>query len=341
MGTIRQRGDKYQAIVKRQEFGTASQTFTFHKDALAWVRAKEAAMDRGEPLHDRKLGIFTLASGLARYRDTVTPGKKGAKVEFYRIGKWLADPLTERALDKLTSTDFAKWRDQRLLSVSGATVNRELSLISAVFDVARQEWGHINTRNPLRDIRKPSQGKPRSRRISEAEQTALIQATESKELGWFLKLAIATAMRAGELARLKWADLDPIKRVAVLADTKNGERRVVPLSREALKALAEMPRRIDGQLFGNQTHSFSVSMRNAVIRARKNYEVECARDGRKPDPGFLINLRLHDCRHEAVSSLFERGLDATEVASISGHKTMQMLARYTHHKAGRLAAKLA
>jgi integrase len=132
-----------------------------------------------------------------------------------------------------------------------------------------------------------------------------------------------------------------VKRVAVLADTKNGTRRVVPLSGVALRVLATMPRQISGKLFENQTHSFSVSMWNAVIRARRTYESDCLQDGRKADPEFLHDLRLHDCRHEAVSSLFERGLDATEVAAISGHKTMQMLARYTHHKAERLAAKLA
>jgi integrase len=341
MGTIRQRGGKYQAIVKRQDFGTASQTFIQHKDALAWIRAKEAAMDRGEALHTEQAIIFTLASGLARYRDTITPGKKGAKSEFYRIAKWLADPLAERSIDTLSAVDFATWRDKRLAQVTGATVNRELSLVSAVLDVARLEWGFISMRNALRDIRKPPQGKPRSRRISEPELAAIVEATESKELGWFLRLAIATAMRAGELAPLKWNDLDTVKRVAVLADTKNGERRIVPLSGEALRVLAEMPRRIDGRLFGNKTHTFSVSMRNAVIRARKHYEAACAKDGRKPDPEFLIDVRLHDARHEAVSSLFERGLDATEVASISGHKTMQMLARYTHHKAERLALKLA
>ena len=54
----------------------------------------------------------------------------------------------------------------------------------------------------------------------------------------------------------------------------------------------------------------------------------------------IVGLRWHDLRHEAVSRLFERGLDALEVASISGHKTLAMLKRYTHHRAERLAAKL-
>lgn len=340
MGTIRQRGGKYQAIVKRLGFGSASQTFNLRKDALAWVREREIAMDRGEPLHDA-ISNFTLANALARYRSTVTPTKKGAKIEFYRIDQWLADKLSKRTLSELTAVEFATWRDARLKKVSGATVNRDLSIISSVFDLARLEWGFLHLRNPIRDIRKPAQGKPRTRRISEEELKALVRATCSKEFGWFIQLAVATAMRAGELAGLKWTDIDPVKRLAVLADTKNGDRRIVPLSSVALNILSKMPRRFDGKLFGNSSHSFSVAMRNARLRARAAYELECLRRGKTPNTEFLHDLRLHDARHEAVSSLFERGLDATEVAAISGHRTMQMLARYTHHKAERLAQKLA
>jgi len=52
-------------------------------------------------------------------------------------------------------------------------------------------------------------------------------------------------------------------------------------------------------------------------------------------------IRFHDLRHEATSRLFERGLNAMEVAAITGHKTLIMLKRYTHLNAERLAEKLA
>jgi integrase len=74
-----------------------------------------------------------------------------------------------------------------------------------------------------------------------------------------------------------------------------------------------------------------------VKRARKAY-LEAR--GHQPDEGLFSNLRFHDLRHEAVSRLFERGLNAVEVSSISGHKTLQMLKRYTHLRAADLAKKL-
>ena len=68
----------------------------------------------------------------------------------------------------------------------------------------------------------------------------------------------------------------------------------------------------------------------AVFRARAAYEKECDEKGTKLDPSFLIDLTFHDLRHEATSRLFEKGFDTMEVRTITGHKTLQMLARYTH-----------
>ncbi|WP_373422310.1 tyrosine-type recombinase/integrase [Burkholderia gladioli] len=54
----------------------------------------------------------------------------------------------------------------------------------------------------------------------------------------------------------------------------------------------------------------------------------------------LLTLRWHDLRHEATSRLFEKGLHPLEVASITGHRSMQMLKRYTHLKPESLLKKL-
>ena len=54
----------------------------------------------------------------------------------------------------------------------------------------------------------------------------------------------------------------------------------------------------------------------------------------------IEGLRFHDLRHEAVSRLFEKRLNVMEVASISGHRSLQMLQRYTHLRAEELALRL-
>jgi len=94
-------------------------------------------------------------------------------------------------------------------------------------------------------------------------------------------------------------------------------------------------RRLDGRVFGLTDSQVSHGLLTATRKARKEY----ARQG-GDDERYLVDLHFHDLRHEAVSRLFELGLNPMEVASISGHKTLAMLKRYTHLRAEDLARKL-
>jgi integrase len=148
-------------------------------------------------------------------------------------------------------------------------------------------------------------------------------------------------MRRSELAGMMWNSVDLKKKTVTLSETKNGEKRIVPLSPEALRILSDLPWRIDGRVWNGSAHSLSVAWRRAVSRARTSYETDCEEKGTKPDPAFLIDLTFHDLRHEATSRFFEKGLNPMQVAAITGHKTLQMLKRYTHLKAEDLAELLA
>jgi integrase len=152
--------------------------------------------------------------------------------------------------------------------------------------------------------------------------------------------AIETAMRRGELLQLRWENIDLEKRTAFLEDTKNGESRTVPLSTAALNILRALGTKSGGRVFPITMETFKQAYSRAVIRARDLYVRECVGDGKRPDSKFLIDLHFHDLRHEASSRLFEVGLNVMEVASITGHKTLQTLKRYTHLRAEELALKL-
>ena len=130
-------------------------------------------------------------------------------------------------------------------------------------------------------------------------------------------------MRQGELIRLCWEHIDLNRRTAHLPDTKNGEARTVPLSTTAIRVLRALPRSLHGQAFSGST---TEAIKRAYIRAVRRAGIE--------------DLRFHDLRHEATTRLFEKGLNIMEVASITGHKDLRMLRRYTHLKAEDLARKL-
>nr|WP_226832489.1 site-specific integrase [Acidithiobacillus sulfurivorans] len=174
-------------------------------------------------------------------------------------------------------------------------------------------------RNPVLSVRKPSPGKARDRRLSPIEEKKLLgECTPS--LKAIILFALETGMRRGEIRKMLWKDVDLNKCTAQLFDTKNGEDRTIPLSSRAVNVLKSLPRNINGKVFpgADISHTFAAACKRAGIE----------------------DLRFHDLRHEATSRLFEKNLNPMQVAAITGHKTLQMLKRYTHLRAEDLAKLL-
>ncbi|SPX19283.1 shufflon-specific DNA recombinase [Escherichia coli] len=130
-------------------------------------------------------------------------------------------------------------------------------------------------------------------------------------------------MRQGEILALRWEHIDLRHGVAHLPETKNGHSRDVPLSRRARNFLQMMPVNLHGNVFDYTASGFKNAWRIATQRLR------------------IEDLHFHDLRHEAISRFFELGsLNVMEIAAISGHRSMNMLKRYTHLRAWQLVSKL-
>jgi integrase len=177
-------------------------------------------------------------------------------------------------------------------------------------------------------VRRPQVARGRDRRLLPGEEAKLFAACSNSRATMLLpvvRFAIETGMRMGEILSLEWRYVDMAQRVATLPDTKTGDARQVPLSTAALAAIASLPRHFkDGRVFWKWTRADSLE--NTWRRAVKSAGIE--------------DLRFHDLRHEAVSRLFDLDLYPMEVAAISGHRTLQMLKRYTHQRAAELALKI-
>lgn len=323
MASFRKRNDRWQARVRRKGYPDITMSFISKSEASAWAREVETALDKGTFIHRSESHNVTLEECLKRYHAEITPHKKHNSVEGYRINCWLKSALSKRFIGSLRSSDFAAWRDKRLKEGAAAnTIKLELAVISHLFFIARSEWGFEGLENPIRYIRKPKATRGRIRRASEEELKLLSENTDSIELPFIIQLAVQTGMRRGEIASIKWGDINLERKVIQLWETKNGDDRLVPLSSRTIDLLKLIPRRLDGRLFGMTP--------NAITRA---FMRACERSG-------LENLHFHDLRHEAITSFFERGLSLPEVAAISGHKTWEMLRRYTHLSAEKIASKL-
>ena len=330
MATFRKRNDKWQARVQRSGQSSIAKSFHTKADALTWARNVESQLDLGTLVP--KQTMPRLMPMLERYVAEVTPTKKGESQERYRAAQLMKTKLADLFMDKITGEVVAKYRDQRLTQVSNNTVRLELAFLSVVFEQARKEWG-LAVSNPVRQIRMPKPGKPRTRRLEAGEEEALLAACAASGAHYlhsFVVLAIETAMRFGELAGVTWANVNFEKRTIYLPDTKNGKARTVPLSTRAVAALQILPRAINGRLFSAKPGSIRSAFLIAVQKAKAGSH-----------EGMLINLRFHDLRHEAVTRLFEKGLNLIEVGMVSGHKTLSMLQRYTHLRSEELVSKLA
>jgi integrase len=323
MATFRKRSNGWQVRVRRKGYSEVTKTLTTRSEASAWARVIESEMDRGMFVNRSEAETTLFAELLTRYLNEINPNKKHSSVEAYRIKAWLKCPLAKRFVSSLRSADFASWRDLRIKQgISPNTLKLEFAIISHLYFVARAEWGFEYLENPIRHLRMPKLPNGRSRRVSDDELQLLINNTDSFDLPYILKLAIETGMRRCEIASLTWKAVDLNKRILELKETKNGENRFVPLSSIAMSILNSIPRRIDGRIFGMTPHAITY----AFIRASKRAE--------------LNDLHFHDLRHEAITRLFEKGLNVMEVGSISGHKTLQMLKRYTHLRVENLLERL-
>lgn len=343
MASIRKKGDyQWHVQVRKKGHPTQTKTFTTRVAAERWGRETEVAIEHGL-FFDRSISERTTISDLInRYKEEVLPLKR-SKGYLPAINR-LEAGLGKYALASLSSEVIAKYRDARLKSVGASSVKREINILSLIIDLAGKEWGIPLPANPCRMVSRPAEPKGRDRRLFEGEEAYLHAACHesSVELAAIMNVALETGARLGELLKLEWRHINLTKQIAKLVDTKNGDDRVIPLSTAAVNELKKIPKHIGGRVFYSwaASDSFGKTWKRAVDRARAAYFDDCEKLNIHQDPHFLVDLHFHDLRHEAVSRLFEKGLNMMEAASVSGHKTLQMLKRYTHLNAENLAKKL-
>lgn len=306
-----------------------SKSFTTEVDAWAWAAQMEREFKamRGEGL----VGGKTVADAFVRYVEEVTPGKKGARWELVRLNKLKSDPISNGYLENLCVEDVQEWVDRRLKCVSGASVNRELNLISAVFSVAAKRWRWLG-RNPCADVERPKNPPHRDRRIAEVEINRILEALGFVEgqpladcrqaIAVAFLLALETAMRQGEIWGLVWDNVFLDQQFLRLPDTKNGTRRDVPLSKRAVQLLRMLQALGDGKRVVpfNQA-SCATLFRRAVALAD------------------IHDLTFHDTRHEALTRLASK-LDMLALARMVGHRDPRSLMIYYNPTASELAEQL-
>lgn len=323
MASIYKRGKYWRAQVRRTGYPILNATFDTKEDAALWAaqKEKEIAEQAPERISQRiKAREFTFRQALERYQTQVLPSKspKTQKVEQSFLRDLLASDLASVPLVEITGARLShlvrQWQEEKEWGAN--TIRLHLAVVSHLFNIARKEWDMPDLVNPVSLIRKPKLPRGRERRLVRNEEERLLALCDATnpELGDIVRFAIETAMRQGEILDLAWSRINLQEHTAYLEDTKNDEPRIVPLSVAAQACLERQRARNPGS---ERVWTYTQEgLRTSYFRVLKRAGIE--------------GLTFHDLRHEATSRLCEKGLPIMTVQAITGHKSTQMLKRYTH-----------
>lgn len=313
MATIRKLpSGKYNVQIRKYGQKPLSSTHLTIEAAEAWIA-----------LHEKPTAI-KIADLYSVYLDSVMI-KNGVKRGGYMATDFrlqtLYKNLSVDTLEAITIEVVLKYRDLRIQHVSGSTVRLELQLLSRLLRWAKAEKG-IECVDHVAAVKLPEAGKAREA-IVEPDDLRKILKWASEKSKPIITLAYETAMRRNEILAITPKMIDFDKRIIRLTDdmTKNGEGRNVPLTLNAVDLLRVLckDKAPNAKLFDLTPYAVTQAFR----RAARIAEVE--------------NVCFHSLRHTAITRAAEKGLSTVQLMAVSGHKTISMLARYSHIKAENIA----
>lgn len=327
MATFRKRGERWRAELCVNGVRDGG-TFDTKAEAKEWAARREVEIRETVRNPSKAHTVDQLFQKYAAEVSAKKPGKRWEQIRLDAIaetrlhGKRLGDML----LCDVTATTIASYRDHRLKTVTGSTVNREFNLLSHTFTVARDEWRWI-TESPTRKVKRPKEAAPRDRLITDKEIELITYAlgytggveTVSQRVAAAFLFAIETAMRCGEICGLRREHVAGA--VATLPMTKNGSARHVPLSKRAREILESLPEADSGLYFDITTAQVDALFR----KARGSAGIE--------------GIVFHDTRHLAITRLAKK-LTVLELARMVGHRDLRQLQVYYNETAESLAQRL-
>jgi len=219
-------------------------------------------------------------------------------------------------LYEITPIMIERFKTERIKidEVSPATVNRSLACLKSIFNKAIH-WGRVED-NPVKKVKLLKENNKRLRYLEKEEIVKLLSRC-SKRLRPIVVLALNTGMRRGEILGLKWQDIDFRRGIIYLYNTKNGEKRELPMNEMAKTALIRTLKHPDSP------YIFCDKNGRPFKGNRKSFFTALEKSG-------IINFRFHDLRHTFASHLVMSGIDLNTVRELMGHKSIEMTLRYAH-----------
>ena len=327
----------YRVKIRLKGYPTQHATFERLTDAKKWVQNTESAIREGRHFKTSESKKHTLGDLIDRYIKHILPQKPKSLVDQKTQLSWWKDEIGSYSLSEITPALIVEYRTKLLSEDSertsrkrtNSTANRYCSALSHCFNIAIKEWEWMQE-NPMNKISKLKEPRGRTRFLSDKERKALLetcQESESEFLYLLVVLALSTGARKMEILSLKWKDVDLTRGLIILHDTKNSEKRSLPLVGVAKDLMKKH--------FKNRNENtdlvFPAKNLKEPIDVRTPFETALKKAG-------IEDFKWHDLRHSAASYLAMNGATLAEIAGVLGHKTLAMVKRYAHlsdsHTAG-------
>ena len=213
------------------------------------------------------------------------------------------------------SRAYRTLKDGSAKVITPTTVNRQLTCLKSIFNKAIA-WGKFSGANPVKSIKFYKENNGRLRFLEKDEINKLLDNC-NLSIRPIVAVAVNTGMRKGEIMGLKWRDIDFKRNIVHLANTKNGEKREIPLNETIINTLNIVPKHSESELIFVKDNGQSYG------DFKKSFFTACIKSGIK-------SFRFHDLRHTFASQLVMNGVDLNTVRELLGHKSMVMTLRYSH-----------
>jgi len=193
-----------------------------------------------------------------------------------------------------------------------ASVNRELALLKHMYSKAI-EWGKAKD-TPVKKV-KPLKGEVKRVRFLLPVEIQRLLSNCGDRLRPIVTVALHTGMRSGELLGLRWDEINFEQAIISILDTKNHERRDIPMNETVKRVLQGIERKGENVFYNRYGQSFAT--------VRPSFNLAVRKSG-------ITDFRFHDLRHTFASNLVMEGVDIMTVKELLGHKDLTMTLRYAH-----------
>tara|TARA_B100000003_G_C10909974_1_gene362806 strand:- start:255 stop:1313 length:1059 start_codon:yes stop_codon:yes gene_type:complete len=319
----------YTVKVRLKGYPSVFATFERLTDARRWASKTETEMREGRYFQKSKTTDHTFSQVLERFYQDIVPNKPNLSKQYKQQLDWWNDEIGDISIRDLKTSKLCELRDQLASEITNrgmkrtpATVNRYLAAASSLFGIAFKEWGWIDE-NPILKVKKLKEPRGRVRMLSDTERSRLLEASlkdKNPDIYLIIVLALSTGARRMEIWSLVWTNIDLERGMIILHETKNDDRRSLPLQSHAHELMQERYkiRRTDTDLVfpSNKNPFVPFDFRVPFQRVLQN--------------AFIEDFRFHDLRHSAASYLAMSGATLSEIAAVLGHKTLSMVKRYSH-----------